>query len=433
MTKTLKFGFLKFIFIFSILVSCNKDNLTTIEDDFVPIIFVHGYTGSGDSYYNIIQYFKSNGYPTSKLYTYDWNTIINNAPNKTYPLNRFIQEVKAKTGYDKVNIVGHSLGGQLTFNYCEKDEFTPNINQLAWIAPYLEDRSNIPDSTILTLNIRTNTDYVVDDTSFIPNAINIVIPNKDHNEIASCEETFIELYKFFNDGTLPTTIILEDDNIEISGRVVSFIENEVNANDKIEIYEVSEFNGMRLNDSPVATLLTDFQGYFKNFQAKKNTYYEFEVSTGKPGDRPIHHYFEPFKNSSHLLYLRTYPPRTSILNVGLSSLFNFSDSQGISIFISFSKALWLGRDELTINDYDCINTTFAEREYNSLGLFMADYNRNSISDNTSNPVIQSLLGFGGIDMSLPIGGFSSYTYNDRTLHTHNWPSASDGISVAVFY
>jgi esterase/lipase len=431
--KRLQINLLNFIFILSIFVSCNKDSITPIEDDFIPIVFVHGFTGSGDSYYNIIQYFRTNGYPESKLFTYDWNTIINNAPGKIYPLNRFIEEVKATTGYDEINIVGHSLGGQLTFNYCKREEFATNINQLAWIAPYLEDRTKIPDSTIQTLNIRTNTDVVVPDTSTIPSAINIVIPNKDHNEIASCEETFIELFKFFNDGQIPITIIPEDDQIEIAGRVVSFIENEVKANNKIEIYEVSTLNGSRLNASPVATLYTDFKGYFENFKAKKNTYYEFKVSTGQPGDRPIHHYFEPFKNSSHLLYLRTYPPRTSILNIGLGALFNFSESQGISIFISFSKALWLGRDELTINDYDCINETFAAIEFNSLGFFIADYNRNSVSDNTSNPVIQSLLGFGGIDMSLPVGDFSSYIYNGRTLHTHNWPSASDGISVAVFY
>jgi len=433
MLKMSKFKTLNFILILFIIFSCTEESITPIEDDFVPIVFVHGYTGSGDSYYNIIQYFRSNGYPESKLYTYDWNTIINNAPDKVFPLNRFIEDVKAKTGYDKVNIVGHSLGGQLTFNYCKKAEFAPNINRLAWIAPFLEDRTRIPDSTIATLNIRTNTDFVVPDTSFIPNAINIVIPNKDHNEIASCEESFVELFKFFNEGEIPTTSIPEEDNIEIAGRVVSFLENSVSVNDKIEIYEVSELDGARLNSRPVATLYTDFQGYFENFRAKKNTYYEFKVSTGKPGDRPIHHYFEPFKNSAHLLYLRTYPPSTSLLNIVLSALFNFNQNQGISIFVSFSKALWLGRDELTINNYDCMNSTFTDIELNALGLFMADFNRNAVSDNTSNPVFEALIGFGGIDMSLPVGGFSTYTYNGRTLHTQNWPSSTEGISVAVYY
>jgi CRISPR/Cas system CSM-associated protein Csm5 (group 7 of RAMP superfamily) len=46
-------------------------------------------------------------------------------------------------------------------------------------------------NAIPTLNIRTNTDFVVPDTSAIPNALNVVIPNKDHNEIASVKNRLL--------------------------------------------------------------------------------------------------------------------------------------------------------------------------------------------------------------------------------------------------
>ena len=165
--------FLFFFLLSSVIISCKKE--TTTSDNYVPIVFVHGLFGSGDSYTKMIQYFLANGYPASKLYTYDWNTLDEqNAPKNINPLNDFIQEVKIKTGYDKINLVGHSLGGTLTFNYCSNATFAKNINRLGWFAPYLPDRTKIPDATIPTLNIRSNTDYVVPDTSTIPDALNFV-------------------------------------------------------------------------------------------------------------------------------------------------------------------------------------------------------------------------------------------------------------------
>lgn len=428
-----KFQQLLFSFLLvSTIISCKKEEVVT--DSYVPIVFVHGLYGCGDSYTQMIQYFRANGYPENKLFTYDWNTLdFQNAPKNTKPLDDFIKDVKAKTGYDKVNIVGHSLGGNLTFNYCSNAAYAVNINRLAWLAPYLPDRTKVPSDAVPTLNIRTNTDYVVEDTSTIPIAINVVIPNKDHNEIASCEESFIELFKFFNDGKIPTTMIPESKNVLISGRLVSFIENIVSANNKIEIYEVSAANGERLSAAPVATLFTDAKGYYKNFNAKKNTYYEFQVSTGKPGDRPIHFYFEPFKSSNHMVYLRTYPPQGSLLNIGFNAIIPFTATQGVSIFFSVSKTVLLGRDDLVINGNDCVNTTFAAKELNTLAYFMFDNNRNSVSDYTSVSLFTGVQSFKGMDFSLPANGFSTYDFNGRTLHTYNWPSTSKGLSVAMFY
>jgi len=413
--------------------ACKKET-TQAKDNYVPIVFVHGLYGCGDSYTQMIQYFRANGYPESKLFTYDWNTLdYQNAPKNTKPLDDFIREVMAKTGYDKINIVGHSLGGNLTFNYCSNAAYASHINRLVWLAPYLPDRSKIPNTSIPTLNIRTNTDYVVEDTSTIPQALNIVIPGKDHNEIASCEESFEELFKFFNDGKVPSVVIPETENVLISGRLVSFIENNVSTGNKIEIYEVSATNGERLTAAPSATLFTDAKGYYDNFSAKKNTYYEFQVSTGKAGDRPIHFYFEPFKRSNHMIYLRTFPPQGSLLNIGFNAIIPFTSTQAVSIFFSVSKTVLLGRDALVINGNDCVNASFADKELNTLAYFMFDNNRNSVSDYTTVPLFANVQSFKGMDFSLPVNDFSTYVFNGRTLHTYNWSSTSKGLSVAMFY
>jgi esterase/lipase len=416
-----------------IILSCQKND-TPVKDGILPIVFVHGYSGSGDSYTKMIEYFRANGYPANKLYTYDWNTLdLQSAPKNTKPLRDFILDVLKKTGYDKVNLIGHSLGGSLTFNYCSNTEYAVSVKRLAWLAPYLKDRTKIPDSAIPTLNLRSNADYVVTDTSTIPFAVNRVIPDKDHNEIASCKESFAEIFTFFNDGKEPVTTIQEDDRILISGKVVSFLENAVGSGNTIEIYEVSANDGTRLSTTPVSMLHTDAKGYYSEFAAKKDTYYEFEVSTGRAADRPIHFYFEPFKNSSHVIYLRTFPPQSSFLNLGFNAIIPFSETQGVSIFFSVSKALLLGRDALTINGYDCVTTAFSQKEMNTLAYFMYDENNNNASDYTSVALFSSATTFKGIDFSLPATEFSTYTYNGRVLHTPNWPSSSNGLSVALFY
>src|SRR3954464_5520516 len=96
--------------IFSIIISCKRETIAT-TDNYLPIIFVHGYTGSGDSYELMAQRFTTNGYPKEKLFAFDWNTLPANAPDNTSYLETFISDVLYKTGASKVNLVGHSLGG----------------------------------------------------------------------------------------------------------------------------------------------------------------------------------------------------------------------------------------------------------------------------------------------------------------------------------
>jgi pimeloyl-ACP methyl ester carboxylesterase len=47
--------------------------------------------------------------------------IAQNAPKNTKPLDDFIKDVNSyNLAIIKVHLVGHSLGGNLTFNYCSK-------------------------------------------------------------------------------------------------------------------------------------------------------------------------------------------------------------------------------------------------------------------------------------------------------------------------
>ena len=77
--------------------------------------------------------------------------------------------------------------------------------------------------------------------------------------------------------------------------------------------------------------------------------------------------------------------------------------------------------------------TLTAKELNTLAFFMYDENKNLISDHTSVPLFSGVASFKGIDFSLPSNGYSTYNYNNRIIHTKNWSSPTNGISVAMFY
>ena len=70
--------------------------------------------------------FTSNGFPQEKIFVFDWNTFSNDARN-IQPLVKFIKTVLKETGAKQVNLIGHSMGGGLSYNYCKDAENAKNI------------------------------------------------------------------------------------------------------------------------------------------------------------------------------------------------------------------------------------------------------------------------------------------------------------------
>lgn len=421
-----------FLICISALFSCKRVEVAN-TNDYLPIIFVHGYTGSGDSYEWMAQRFTSNGYPKEKLFTFDWNTLPTNAANNTSYLEAFVKQVLAQTGNTQVNLVGHSLGGQLVYNYCLKPENAANIAHLAMICPYLSTHDSLPSDSIPTLNIWSNTDYVVTNGDSIPGAINFILNNRDHNEAAACNETFVKLYNLFA-GTDPSTLTVSDEFTPVLwGRAESMIENVPAANASVQVYKVDPVTGFRLSSTPDATFMTTTSGYWGPMEADPTAYYEFRVSTTQPNDRPIHYYREPFKHSDHLVYLRTYPPPASILSLALSGIPK-NNNQADAIYLGPMKALWLGRDELSINTISLNSMSFMDPHKNNVAIFLYDNNGNHQTDTTSIPLFSALGGLAGSDFYFPASTPQTITVtcNGHALHMRNWPSADEGISVALF-
>ena len=428
----MKFNISALILIFSLcLFSCKKE--TENQQNYLPIVFVHGLLGSGDSYEWMVKRFTSNGYPSDMIFTYDWNTVGGQTTN-TPPLNNFIQKVLQQTGHSKVHLVGHSLGGGLSFNFCKNELYATQIASVSLIAPYITDRTGFPAATIPALNLWPDTDYVVTNGDSIPGARNVFVLNRDHNEMAACDESFTEIYKLIT-GKLPAQLtVTSEAKPIISGKVVSFVENNSGAGAKVEVYEVDPLTGFRKTPAPIKTFIAKTDNSWGPMAADPNAYYEFKVSTGKTGDRALHYYREPFIHSDHLVYLRLYPQSNSIFNLVLSNVITVSSTKAVGIFYSASKALWLGRDELSVNGVSLNSPTFTAPELNTVAMFLYDSNNNQNTDTTSVALFNSFQSLKGIDFHFTVNASQSntYNYNGRILHTPSWPSSTEGIGVVVY-
>lgn len=419
---------LYFIIGLILIFSCKKNEVE--KSDNIPLVFVHGYLGSGDSYEWIAKRFIANGYDKNRIYTFDWNTLGGNNQN-TLPLEVFIGEILKQTGAEKVNLVGHSLGGGLSYNYCSKEKNQDKVAHLILIAPFIEEEKTIPFNTIPTFQIWSDMDYVVPNIDSINGASNLVISGVDHNEIAACEQSFIAIYKFIFGKNPDILVPIKESNITLSGKLVSFVENIVLPTAKLEIYEVDKNTGIRLNQNPVY-LQSVSNGSWGPFAAKTDTYYEFVVSSKEKGVRPIHYFREPFNNSDKFVYLRTFPSSNSLVSLPLQSIPS-NDKQCIAIFFSLSKALWFERDHLQIDDLNFDQEKFIGKTNHALAFFLYDGNRNDTSDLRPIPLLPTSQTLLTQDVFLPTQPIKpiKFNYNDRIINVRNIPS-KEGLVVALY-
>lgn len=76
-----------------------------------PVIFVHGYSGSGSNWDLMASRFAASGYPSNQLYKFDYASLINSNRISASQLGNLVSTVRARHGGAKVNIVAHSNGG----------------------------------------------------------------------------------------------------------------------------------------------------------------------------------------------------------------------------------------------------------------------------------------------------------------------------------
>lgn len=426
--------FILFLLI-ALLASCKKDNQTANADAIpepvpsgkTPVVFLHGFLASGDTYEKQVKRFTSNGYSLADLYAFDWNTLDLGADN-VGNLNKFIDQVLAKTGAAQVDLVGHSAGTGIVQQYTQR--YRSKVKHLVLLAGFPPDQQ---DSTPI-LNIYSTFDYIATGGKDVSGGTNLKLSDKDHYEVATCAQTFEAMYKFFNGGQSPATLEYTPDNdVILSGKAGSFGENTFLKNTQVEIYKVDPATGFRLGQTPFKKFTTDEKGFWGPFRAEASAYYEFVVYDNISGSRKVHYYREPFSRSDKLVYLRTFPAGLSIGGLFLSSLPK-DDRLGVTAFFGASQAAVAGRDELILDGNILSIQKFCSKENTTIALFAYDDNKNQVSDLTSLPSFSSLPFLKGADIYFPTASPQTITMslNGRVLKAANWKSGTQGVNVMVF-
>ncbi|MFX0172996.1 MAG: alpha/beta fold hydrolase [Candidatus Hodarchaeota archaeon] len=80
-----------------------------------PILYLHGWTKSKEDFYLMMSRFKTDGWPETFLYVYTFDDPSNGSGqanfNNANRIKQWVDEIIDKTGAEKIDLVGHSMGG----------------------------------------------------------------------------------------------------------------------------------------------------------------------------------------------------------------------------------------------------------------------------------------------------------------------------------
>ncbi len=393
----------------------------------LPIVFVHGFLGSGDTYATQLQRFNANGYLKSQLYVFDWNSV-GSRNNTTNLLDSFILSVIKKTGADKVNLVGHSAGGGVGYSYLNDAERASHVANYVHIGSGKQTKPAGKNGEVNTLNIYSLADKVAKGGD-IPGALNVSQEETDHYEVATSEASFWSMFHFFNPTETNKLKVKNKKQPIIAGKACLMGENTALANAKVEVYAINMNKGERMHTKPIVQFSTDEQGNWGPFKAQATIAYEFVLKPAS-GQRTVHYFHEPFTADDPLVYLRALP-KTGMTALLLNTL-PANDQQTVLAIFSSNRAVIAGRDSLTINELNLSSSAISPASKTAIAQFIFETG-DGISSGNLIPTFKAVPFMNGIDFLLdtndtkPVHIF----YNGKDYYLPKRKSASEGIMVMV--
>lgn len=411
---------------------CDKSG-ESCNEELRPVIMVHGFLASGDTWASQAQRFASNSYCSDRIFVFDWNTLNQGGQATNIArLDSFVDAVLSYTASSKVDLIGHSAGGGLGYSYCSDATRSAKVAKYVHIGSSSQSKPAGPNGEIPTLCLSSSDDKVTG-SSTITGATNINIPNKDHYEVATSKEAFLKIYLFLNDEIPMEADIVEDQQIKVSGKMLMLGENTPLADAEVSIYELKAADGTRISSDPQFKVKTTLDGRFPEVILKKNTYYEFQAKSSDPNDRVVHYFREPFIKSDKNVYLRMLPKSGlgAILLGGLPK----DDRQSVLAVFTANQAVINGRDQLFVDAVELSSAAISPASATNIAFFCYDENQNQQTDLTEPAVFGFLSSFlSGADVFFPTTPARSIhlQFNGRSMYAPSLKSESDGVMVAVF-
>jgi len=412
----------------------------------LPIVFVHGQTGSAQQFETQAMRFTSNGYPQHLLYAFEYDT--NQTANPVGDLDAFVDDVLAETGAPQVYAIGHSRGTSVWTSYLDGEG---GVDGSEKVAKYVNIDGRSPAELpggVPTIGIwgewntagsgfnrRGDTNAQIGPDP----ANNFYFGSKSHTEVATSAEAFAVMYEFLT-GSAPRTAEVVPEppgQVTIAGRAVLFPENVGAVDTTVEVWRVDPQTGHRVGSRPRATFPIDETGAWG--PVRVNGLWHLELAIVRPGVGVHHTYTEPFMRSDHFVRLNTSLPD------GPLDLITPDSDQTTNLVILRMKEWWgdqgANSDRLLVDGLDIVRPDTSPRTGVNLAVFVHDDGLDGVTDLGKGELFPfNLLTFlTAVDVSIPASadgsGSISVTEDPRdggdtaVLNVPNWPSSTDPVSV----
>jgi pimeloyl-ACP methyl ester carboxylesterase len=414
-----------------LLCGASAANAASFSQD--PILFVHGIEGSGAQFESQKLRFMSNGYPASWFDEVDYNSTraVGDKSEVDQQIDDAIAALKQRTGKPQVDVVAHSLGTSVMYDYLTNGDKA--AQRRANVARYINVDGQDQNPGVTTLAVwagRGTPGRSMD------GAQNVTIPNQTHVQTCTSAQSFVQYYKFLT-GRKPThDIVRQKGSIQLAGKALDFPENMGALGTTVQVWPVNG-NGQRISPAPLTSLpITDASvggGSWGPITVQAATRYEFALV--RPPLPTLHIYYEPFSRSDYTLRLLQSP-----------AIEQYSGNRpgSISTVNIRYKELWGDQgaesDRLLINGTNICNSVLCPISKQVNAFFTFDRNADGQTDLSSpDPVLGELPFIQGGDVyvraSSPPDSTVSFqlisrgTGPVRTLNVPNWNSPTDGVTI----
>jgi hypothetical protein len=398
-----------------------------------PILFVHGIEGSGAQFESQKMRFMSNGYPERWIDEVDYNSTraVGDKSEVDKQIDDGIAALEQRTGKSKVDVVAHSLGTSVMYDYLTNGAMA--AQRRANVGHYINVDGQNQNPGVPTLPVwagRGTPGRQMD------GAENVTIPNQTHVQTCTSAESFVQYYKFLTGHRPARDLVRQTGAIQVAGKALNFPENAGASGATVQIWPVND-SGRRTNAAPVASLpITDGStggGAWGPVTVQAGTRYEFALVS--PGLPPLHIYYEPFVRSDYTLrllqsaaieeYVGNRPGSVSGVNLRYKELWGDQGAESDRLLINGTNVCTPGLCPIT-------------KQVNAF--FVFDRNRDGQTDLSSpDPVLSALPFITGADVYMPASSppngtvsfqlISRGTGPTRTLNVPNWDSLTDGVTI----
>ena len=398
-----------------------------------PILFVHGIEGSGAQFESQAMRFASNGYPRAWIDEVDYNSTraVADKSEVDQQIDDAIAALKQRTGKAKVDVVAHSLGTSVMYDYLTNGPTA--AQRRANVAHYINVDGQDQNPGVPTLAVWAGRGAP---GRHMDGAVNVTIPNQTHVQTCTSAESFIQYYKFLTGRRPAHDIVRQSGAIRVAGRALNFPQNSGLAGATVQIWPLHA-DGTRSTAAPVHSIaITDGStggGDWGPVTIQSGKRYEFTLI--RPGLPTLHIYYEPFVRSDYTLRLLASP--------AVETYAGFRPGSMSTVNIRY-KELWgdqgAQNDRLLVNGLNICNATLCPISKQVNAFFAFDRNRDGQTDLSSpDPVLGNLPFIQGGDVYVPSSpsatGTATWQLGSRgggpirTLKVPNWDSMTDGVTL----